>query len=52
MLDIVTFGHPSLKMRSTDVTSFDNELKNLTDMLLEIISKKQICTFARIHSCP
>ncbi len=37
MLDIVTFGHPSLKMKSTDVTSFDNELKNLTDMMLEIM---------------
>jgi len=37
MLDIVTFGHPSLKMKSTDVTSFDNELKNLSDMMLEIM---------------
>ena len=37
MLDIVTFGHPSLKMKSNDVTSFDNELKNLTDMMLEIM---------------
>ena len=37
MLDIVTFGHPSLNMRSTNVTSFDNELKNLTSMMLEIM---------------
>ncbi len=37
MLDIVTFGHPSLKMKSNDVNSFDNELKNLTDMMLEIM---------------
>ena len=37
MLDIVTFGHPSLKMKSTDVASFDKELKNLTDMMFEIM---------------
>ena len=37
MLDIVTFGHPSLKMKSTDVTSYDKELINLTDMMLEIM---------------
>ena len=37
MLDIVTFGHPSLKMKSTDVTSFDSELKNLTDIMLHIM---------------
>ena len=37
MLDIVTFGHPSLKMKSNNVTTFDNELKNLTDMMLEIM---------------
>ncbi len=37
MLDIVTFGHPSLKMKSTDINSFDKELKNLTDMMFEIM---------------
>ena len=29
MFDIVTFGHPSLKMKSQDVENFDNELKEI-----------------------
>ena len=37
MFDIVTFGHPSLKMKSQDVENFDNELKDLTDKMLEIM---------------
>ena len=37
MFDIVTFGHPSLKMKSKDVENFDNELKDLTDKMLEIM---------------
>ena len=29
MFDIVTFGHPSLKMKSQDVVNFDNELAKM-----------------------
>ena len=37
MFDIVTFGHPSLKMKSKNVENFDDELKDLTDKMLEIM---------------
>ena len=36
MFDIVTFGHPSLKMKSQNVEYFNAELKNLTDKMCEI----------------
>ena len=37
MFDIVTFGHPSLKMKSKNIENFDDELKDLTDKMLEIM---------------
>ena len=37
MFDIVTFGHPSLKIKSKNVDNFDDELKDLTDNILEIM---------------
>ena len=39
MFNIVTFGHPSLKMKSQNIVSFDGELKELTDKMLEIMYK-------------
>ena len=37
MFDIVTFGHPSLKIKSQNEDNFDDELKDLTDKMLEIM---------------
>ena len=37
MYKIVTFGHPSLKSKSTNVENFDNELKKLTDKMLSVM---------------
>ena len=37
MYKIVTFGHPSLKSKSTNVVNFDNELKKLTDKMLSVM---------------
>ena len=37
MKEIVHFGHPSLKIASTDVLEFDKDLKNLTDEMIQIM---------------
>ncbi|MFL2674402.1 MAG: peptide deformylase [Candidatus Actinomarina sp.] len=37
MKEIVHFGHPSLKIDSTDVLEFDKDLKNLTDEMIQIM---------------
>ena len=37
MKEIVKFGYPSLKMKSSDVTIFDNSIKLLVDEMIEIM---------------
>ena len=37
MKEIVQFGHPSLKIPSTEVINFDSELKVLVDEMIEIM---------------
>jgi len=37
MKEIVKFGHPSLKLNSTDVTKFDDDLVNLVNEMIDIM---------------
>ena len=39
MKEIVHFGHPSLKIESTDVTKFNSDLLNLTNEMTDIMYK-------------
>ena len=37
MNEIVTFGHPSLKSKSVNITEFDETLKKLSERMLKIM---------------
>ena len=37
MNEIVTFGHPSLKSKSVNITEFDEALKKLSERMIKIM---------------
>ncbi len=37
MNEIVTFGHPSLKSKSVNITEFDETLKKLSERMIKIM---------------
>ena len=37
MEEIVTFGHPSLKTKSSEITEFNNELEKLSERMIKIM---------------